>query len=55
VIATSLDPSLLESLFGLPRDLTDRQLTSLEREGLRRPGTEALEELAREISLATGP
>ncbi len=55
VIATSLDPPLLESLFGLPRDLADRQLTSLEREGLRRPGTEALEELAREISLTTGP
>ncbi len=49
-MAASLDPTLLENLFGLPADVAEHQLTSLEEEGLDPPGPSDLEDLARELS-----
>jgi lipoate-protein ligase A len=49
-IASSVDPALLEVLFGLPRELAERDLTSLGHEGIRSLGPEDLAALGRELA-----
>ncbi len=54
-ITLSLDLPLLETLFDLPRELAERQLTSLEKEGLHPLLPTDLADLAQELSREQTP